>query len=258
MIDSHCHLDLKEFEIDWQRVVDNAQRAGVERILVPGTTARGWQKQQAMASTCNTLDIAFGLHPYFFPDNAVSALHELQALLANPSISPVAIGEIGIDGTVGVSVEQQQQLLEAQLQLAAEHCLPVILHHRRSHHLLLESIKRCGFKSGGVVHAFSGSQQVAEQYIHAGFKLGIGGTITYPRASKTRETVAAVDLSHLLLETDAPDMPMAGRQGERNSPVYLGDVASVMAELKSVSVEQVVQQTTDNYYQLFGSRTHCK
>ena len=258
MIDSHCHLDLPEFEPDWQDVLSSAIKQGVERILIPGTTVSGWQRQQDMAAGNSQLDVAFGLHPYFFPDNPDCALAALREQLQAATIKPVAIGEIGIDGAIDAPPEAQQALFEAQLEVASEQSLPVILHHRRSHHLLLESIKRSRFTLGGVVHAFSGSEQVARQYIDAGFKLGIGGTITYSRAQKTRRTVANIPLQHLLLETDAPDMPMSGRQGGRNEPQFIGEVAVALAELHGIAPEVVTEQTTANYFALFGSRTQCK
>ena len=258
MIDSHCHLDLPEFEPDWQDVLNSAVSKGVERILIPGTTVSGWQRQQNMAADNAQLDVAFGLHPYFFPDEPENALAALREQLQTTTIKPVAIGEIGIDCAIDTPVKAQQALFEAQLVVASEQSLPVILHHRRSHHLLLESIKRSRFTQGGVIHAFSGSEQVARQYIDVGFKLGIGGTITYSRAQKTRQTVANIPLQHLLLETDAPDMPMSGRQGARNEPQFIGEVVAALADLHGITPEAVIEQTTANYFALFGSRTQCK
>ena len=258
MIDSHCHLDLPEFEPDWQDVLNSAVKQGVERILIPGTAVSGWQRQQDMAADNAQLDVAFGLHPYFFPDEPDNALAALRQQLQTTTIKPVAIGEIGIDCAIDTPLKAQQALFEAQLEMASEQSLPVILHHRRSHHLLLESIKRSRFTQGGVIHAFSGSEQVARQYIDAGFKLGIGGTITYSRAQKTRQTVANIPLQHLLLETDAPDMPMSGRQGARNEPQFIGEVVAALADLHGITPEAVIEQTTANYFALFGSRTQCK
>ena len=258
MIDSHCHLDLPEFEPDWQDVLSSAFKNGVERILIPGTTVSGWQRQQRMAADNAQLDVAFGLHPYFFPDDPERALAALGKQLQTTTIKPIAIGEIGIDGSIDTPLKAQQALFEAQLEVASEQSMPIILHHRRSHHLLLESIKRSGFTQGGVIHAFSGSEQVAMQYIDAGFKLGIGGTITYPRAQKTRQTVASISLQHLLLETDSPDMPMSGRQGARNEPQFIGEVVAALADLHGTAPEVVTEQTTANYFALFGSRTQCK
>ncbi|NVK54612.1 MAG: TatD family hydrolase [Alteromonadaceae bacterium] len=260
MIDSHCHLDLPAFANDWEAVVAESQAQGVRRMLIPGTTESGWRKQCLMAQRISCLDIAFGLHPYFFPTQADKALTTLADRLADTgrSAALVAVGEIGIDASIDTPLDKQQYLFEEQLGLAARHHLPVILHHRRSHHLLIESLKRCQFSGGGVVHAFSGSEQVAKSYIDLGFRLGVGGTITYARAKKTRQTIGKTDINHLLLETDAPDMPLAGRQGSRNSPVFLAEVATALAQLHNTTLAAVSEQTDSNYQSVFGRVNHCK
>lgn len=259
MIDSHCHLDLPAFEQDWMAVLARAEQSGLKRILIPGTTVQGWQRQLELAEQSELpIDLAFGLHPYFYPDKPQIALQALSAILGKRHPSVVAVGEIGIDGAIDTKISDQQALFEAQLDLAMEYQLPVILHHRRSHHLIFESLKRVGYANGGIVHAFSGSAQVAEAYIAQGFKLGIGGTITYPRARKTRETVSNTDLSALVLETDSPDMPVAGKQGERNQPENLLIIAQQLADLKKCSFEAVVKQTSENYLSIMAVSTHCK
>ena len=130
----------------------------------------------------------------------------------------------------------------------------MILHHRKSHHLLFEALKKRRFQYGGVVHGFSGSIDVAKRYIDMGFSLGVGGTITYQRARKRRDTVAHLlkhQLDSVLLETDAPDMPMWGRQGQCNKPEYLVDVVNVLCGLGDCSAEHIISATTNNYTRLF-------
>src|SRR5690606_13153989 len=130
----------------------------------------------------------------------------------------------GLDANIDASMALQLLVLRAQLEVAAKCDKPVILHCVKAHNQLLEALDTSGVKRG-VIHAFSGSSELAEQYWRRGFYLGIGGTITYERALKTRRAVQQLPLEALLLETDAPDMPMAGKQGERNSPEYLPEVA---------------------------------
>ncbi|MFS1703870.1 TatD family hydrolase [Alteromonas sp. AMM-1] len=252
MIDSHCHLDLAAFSEDWQQVVQQSIGKGVSRFLVPGTTSAGWAQQVTMAQAEPRLDLAFGLHPYFLRDVPDANLQQLDELLSHRPAALVAVGEIGIDASLNTPVDHQIYTFESQLNLASKYALPVVLHHRKSHHLLIESLKRCRFQHGGVVHAFSGSVEAANAYIALGFKIGVGGTITYPRAQKTRQTIAQLPLSALLLETDAPDMPMQGRQGQRNSPVYLTDVCHALADLKRTSPDHIDSVTTANYCELFG------
>ncbi len=252
MIDSHCHLDLPEFKSDLDDVIMQSTKAGVERFLIPGTTPLGWQRQIAIREAYPQCDLAFGLHPYFLDDIADNAVERLHQFVDQHRKRCIAIGEIGLDATRTTSMEKQQQIFHAQLELAQQFRLPVILHHRKTHHLLIEALKTTNFAHGGVIHAFSGSEQVAKQYIEMGFLLGIGGTITYSRANKTRQTVSAISLEHMLLETDSPDMPMQGRQGERNIPAYVTAVIEVLADLKKTTKEKIATQTTKNYLRLFS------
>ncbi len=254
MIDSHCHLDFETFDSDIHNVLSKARQAGVNRFLIPGTTPSGWQRQIMLSQEHPDIDITYGLHPYFLENDNRQNLNALIQHLDNCEVTPVAIGEIGLDASIDIPEKQQIEVLDRQLQLALDKGLPVILHHRKTHHLLLERLKALKFDNGGVIHAFSGSQQVAEEYIEQGFMLGVGGTITYPRASKTRDTVSRVPLSSLLLETDSPDMPMSGRQGKRNEPGYLGQVVSCLSELRGEEEARVIEATSENYHRLFSSK----
>ena len=263
MIDSHCHLDLPAFQDDWKAVIRRVISAGVTRILIPGTQVSQWSTQQAIQSYSNqsthtiSIDVAFGLHPYFLSTNETdnaTAVTALQRLLSQSGTQVIALGEIGLDSHIAIPMQLQQEVFEAQLRLASEHALPVILHHRKSHHFIFESIKKTRFAEGGVIHAFSGSVEVAKAYIDKGFFIGVGGTITYDRAIKTKETIAYLLKHHsdrLLLETDSPDMPMQGRQGHRNSPEYLGDVLEALGELGEYDVQALDVLTTQNYFTLF-------
>lgn len=257
MIDSHCHLDLPSFEHDLDRVLKNARANGVTRFLIPGTTELGWQRQYHIADNNPDVDIALGLHPYFFNQDLGennSVLAALERELLQPHHAVVAIGETGIDGHIELCESVQFEFLCAHLELAKKKALPVILHHRKSHHVIFQALKQTKFNNGGVIHAFSGSVEVARSYIDAGFMLGIGGTVTYPRGNKTRQAIKPLGLAHLLLETDAPDMPMFGRQGQRNAPQYLGEVVNVLAELFSITQQDVIKQTSHNYFSVFRRR----
>ncbi|CAD5266379.1 TatD family deoxyribonuclease [Alteromonas sp. 38] len=263
MIDSHCHLDLPAFQGDWQSVISHATSAGLTRILIPGTQVSQWSTQLAIQSYANqntkpiSIDIACGLHPYFLSTHETdndSALSILERLLSQSSARMVALGEIGLDGHIALPMLRQKEIFEVQLRLASEYALPVILHHRKSHHLIFESLKKTGFAEGGVIHAFSGSIEVAKAYIEKGFYIGVGGTITYDRAKKTKETIVYLLKHHpdrLLLETDSPDMPMQGRQGARNSPEYLGEVLEALGKLGEYDTQTLDAITTQNYFTLF-------
>lgn len=255
MIDSHCHLDFQQFDKDRKQVLENARAKGIEHILIPGTQAQGWQKQFHLAAQFSELSLALGIHPYFLQNASESDLIKLSDLLAQQPDSVVAVGETGLDFAVDIDKEKQQVFFECQLDLATKYALPVILHHRRSHNAIIRTLKRKHVSRGGVIHAFSGSLQEALSYIEMGFLLGVGGTITYPRASKTRKVVSQIPLQHLVLETDAPDMPIYGHQGERNSPIYLQDVLRVLAELRNEPLKEIERQTDANFNRLFKRRS---
>lgn len=266
MIDSHCHLDFEDFDLDRERVLEHCQQQGITRILVPGISTsriphqRELQQRQRHLRHTNrkavSIDLAFGLHPYFLPENIDAHITQLSEHVSALRADVVAIGETGLDGAIKELVpwERQIQSLQAHIDLANSYELPLILHHRQSHNELIRELKRAKFQQGGIVHAFSGSAQVAKQYMDMGFYLGVGGTITYERAKKTRNTFTQLPLDVLLLETDAPDMPMQGKQGQRNSPEYLGTVLSCIAHLQQKTEDDVLQQTTENYHRLFPMR----
>ncbi|WP_102795678.1 TatD family hydrolase [Bowmanella denitrificans] len=251
MIDSHCHLDFSDFDHDRQVQIAQARQHGVTDIVIPGVSAAQWPKLITLCQANSHLHFALGLHPYFLADFQSEHLEQLDGLLQEYAGQVVAVGEIGIDLVIDADAGLQEQVFMAQLKLAEKHQLPVIIHHRKSHHLILHCLKTVRFTQGGVIHAYSGSKQQAQAYIGQGFKLGVGGTITYPRARKTRQAISQVPLEALLLETDSPDMPMSGRQGARNSPVYLSQVLDSLVALRQESRQQLERQTEQNTRQLF-------
>jgi TatD DNase family protein len=246
LIDSHCHLDFSCFDHDRAEVLNHCRQLAVETIVIPGTQASQWQKQIDLCHLYPQLRFALGLHPYFL--NRFEPLHlvELSQLLNQFQDEVLAVGEIGLDTHIDVDWKLQLQVFEQQLSIAEEHRLPVILHHRNTHNELIRTLKTKQFTQGGIVHAFSGSVQQANTYIDLGFKIGIGGGITYSRASKTRKTIAQLPINCLVLETDAPDMPLMGKQGKRNSPEYLPDIFESLLSLRNETKQQLLQACSDN------------
>lgn len=256
MIDSHCHIDLEAFDADRDEVLQRAFQLGIQRLLVLGLTNQQFLKLIDLRQRYPQIDIALGLHPYFLKvqddTNTQLMLDELSRLASLHREHFIAFGEMGLDGSLALDMTYQQKILSYQLQLATNYKKPVILHHRKSHNQLISLLKAQNYQSGGILHAFSGSYQEAKTYIDMGFLLGVGGTITYARAKKTRESIAKVPLDKLVVETDSPDMPISGFQGERNQPSQLSLVVTALAELKKTSSIEVEQQTTENYLTLFG------
>ena len=255
LIDSHCHLDFPELAEGLEQELDACADAGVNQIIIPGVTSADWQR----VITCTELQhpvtryAALGLHPCFLNHHSFKAdIERIESLLRTHS-KIVAVGECGLDLFIeNPQLELQQQLFDAQLELAKQFNLPVILHVRRSVDLVLKSLRRHKLKAGGVAHAFSGSIQQAQEFAKLGFKIGIGGSITYERAQRLRKVSVDISLTQILLETDAPDMPLNGFQGEPNRPSRVALVAECLAQLRGISVEEVAAQTTANAKQLFG------
>lgn len=245
LIDSHCHLDVAAFDADRAEVFARCRAVGVEGWVVPGIEAAGWAALLALARREPGVYPALGLHPMFMMVHRDEHIVELDGLLqSHPEV--IAVGEIGLDYyQPSADRDAQLALFQAQLALARRHHRPVILHVRKAHDDVLAQLRRQQV-CGGVVHAFSGSLQQARQYIELGFLLGMGGALSYQRAQRLRAMVAELPLTALALETDAPDMPLAGRRGERNSPEYLPQVLAVLAALRAEPADVIAEQTTLN------------
>ncbi|SHH71976.1 TatD family hydrolase [Ferrimonas marina] len=248
LIDSHCHLDLAPLYSQWQTVLARAQAVGVSHCIVPAVDRAGWPRLEALAEHSG-VSAAIGLHPCFA--HADGDVEAMTARLAGPH-PYLAIGECGLDGVAGSEpMAAQQQRCLAQLKLAQQHELPVLLHVRKAHNELLQLLNRVSLPAGGILHGFSGSLDLARQYLRHNLKLGIGGVISYPRAQKTRQTVAQLPLSAMVLETDSPDMPLCGYQGQANEPAQLPKVLAALAELRSEPSEQLAPTLLHNLHQLF-------
>lgn len=230
-IDSHCHLDFSEFDTNRESLINACVMQGIEQFIVPGISLAQSQKLLEFKATFSQVSIAAGLHPYFLNQHEESHLALLFNFAKTNKAELVAIGECGLDRSIE-NLEKQTFLFEQQIAIANELCLPLIVHHRQSHDLIAQSFKRCKPKYGGVIHAFSGSMQQAQYYIKIGFKLAVGGAITYERAVKTRSVIAQIDPKYLILETDSPSMPLNGYQGQINTPLHIPKVFNALCDLK--------------------------
>lgn len=249
LVDSHCHLDAAEFDADRDSVVEQAQKAGVAKIVVPAIGRANFDTVLALAERYASCAPALGIHPLFADQAVPEDLDVLREKLQGAR--PIAIGEIGLDFFVeGLDREKQEYYFVQQLKLAQEFDFPVILHVRRSVDQVLKHLRRINVR-GGIAHAFNGSRQQADIFIKLGFKLGFGGAMTWPRALHLRELAMTLPLESIVLETDAPDIPpeWIGRNG-RNSPEQLPEIARVLARLRKVSIEEVIEKTTQNVHEV--------
>jgi len=250
LIDSHSHFDVAAFDADRGDVLARARAAGVTRQVVPAIAASGWPALRDLCHATEGLFPAYGLHPMFLAEHTPEHVADLATWIAREH--PVAIGECGLDFFVeGLDRDSQRDYFRSQLRLARETDLPVIVHARRAFDAVSAEIRRIGGLRG-VVHSFSGSLEQARQLWNAGFCLGIGGPVTYERATRLRRIVADMPGEFLLLETDSPDQPMAAHRGKRNEPAHLVDVLACVAGLRGESEESVAALTTRNAERLFG------
>lgn len=253
LFDSHCHIDVTEFDADRDAVLARTRAAGVTRMLVPAVTAATWQSLLDLCQREPGLYPALGLHPIYLEEHRPEHITTLRKLITQQR--PVAVGEIGLDYFVPTLDQQRQQaLFEAQLTIAAEFDLPVILHVRKSHDAVLATLRRIKVP-GGIVHAFNGSLPQAELYQAFGFKFGFGGTLTYERSTTIRQLARALPLESIVLETDAPDMVVAAHRGERNSPEYLPDCLAALAAVRKESEDVIARETTRNACQILRLAT---
>jgi len=250
LIDSHVHLDAPAFDLDRASVLARAKCAGVAAQIIPATTAVRWPEVRTACQNASGLFPAWGLHPLFVAEHTPEHLGELRQWVERER--PVAIGECGLDYFVpGLDIEVQQSCFNAQLKLAREYDLPVIIHARRAVDAVIASLRRIGGLRG-VVHSFSGSPEQARQLWRLGFLIGLGGPVTYPRAQRLRRLAASMPLDFLLLETDAPDQPDHGIPGQRNEPARLTVILDAIARLRRQPADEIAQITTINAFRLFG------
>lgn len=251
LIDSHCHLDFSDFDADRDLIVNECAALSIHHFIIPGTTAARFESLISLARQTATFSFALGLHPYFMDEHEPAHLDQLEALLVTQNVC--AVGEIGLDFYLPETNKAAQvDLFLAQLSLACQYQLPVILHVRKAHDEMTKLLRDYRFSGGGIVHAFTGSVQQAERYIELGFCLGLGGSITYPRANKVRKMAAALPDTCIVLETDSPDMPLSGYQGQRNTPAQLVKVAQQLAQLRGQSVDDIARLTTANVERTLG------
>ncbi|MFV2055393.1 MAG: TatD family hydrolase [Thiohalomonadales bacterium] len=248
LIDTHCHLDVDAFVQDRENVLEHCRQLHIRKIVVPAIQSKTWDTLLQVCDLHAGLYPTLGLHPMFIEQHQNQDLIHLENYIIK--YHPCAVGEIGLDYYKKETVncanrEKQIQFYSAQLDIAKRHGLPVILHVRRAHQQVLTLLKQKKV-TAGIVHAFSGSREEAQRYIDIGFKLGFGGSITYPRAKRLRRLASELPLSSIVLETDAPDMTGFKHHGQRNSPEYLPECLQTLSNLRKQSVEEIAAQTTRN------------
>ncbi len=244
LIDTHAHIDVSAFDADRGTVLEQCRQTGISRIIVPGIMADTWDKLREICASSPALYASFGLHPVYLEQHNLDDIDRLAEYVKQ--YRPIAVGEIGLDFYCQtLDQNRQQTLFEAQLAVATNAALPVLLHVRKSHDAVLACLRKTTI-TGGICHAFNGSLQQAHQYIDLGFKLGFGGMLSFERSHKLHRLAQQLPLEAIVLETDAPDMAGAGHQGQRNSPEYLPEYLQALAKLRTEDIRKIAAQTTAN------------
>jgi len=253
LTDTHTHLYSKEFDADRAILIERSINSGITRFFLPNIDSESipglFQVEKQFPGNCFAM---MGLHPCSVNATYQDELQVVKHWLGKRKF--IAIGEIGIDLYWDKTFFQQQQdAFRTQIQLAKEYNLPYIIHSRNSFNEVMEIVSE--FKNDSIkaiFHCFSGTVQQAEEVIAAGnFKLGIGGVVTF-KNSGLDKVVEAIDLKHLVLETDAPYLAPLPHRGKRNEPDYLLLTAKKIAEIKNISIEEVAAVTTQNSIEVFG------
>jgi TatD DNase family protein len=255
-IDSHCHLNFDCFKKDQTSLIKALAEQHINHVIIPGTDAKRWPEIAQLVEGNRTLYYALGLHPHFlndFKDEHLGILkQQLSFAMTSEKNRCVALGEIGLDKLITTDFALQEKVFVAQLHMAEYFQLPVILHVVKTQSRTLALLKQVKFSFGGIYHAFSGSEEIANEFIKLGFKLGIGGVITYPTAKKTQATLSKLPLSSFVLETDAPDMPIYQQKEQYNSPLNIKVIFAALCKLRKEPQQVVMDQIYENTKSIFS------
>jgi TatD DNase family protein len=249
LIDSHAHLEMKEFDSDRKEVIERARLAGVDSIVTVGTNLGLSRKALSIARQNDNIYATVGVHPHDVAKAGDKTFDELKELAHDPKV--VAYGEIGLDYFRNISPREKQiELFAKQLELAKELNLPVIIHDRDAHEQTLRMVKSSGVRCG-VFHCFSGDWAMARQCIDLGFYISIPGVVTFDKSKVLQEVVRQAPLDSILLETDCPYLTPVPHRGKRNEPSFIIHTAKKVAEIKGLTWEDAAQAAAVNTRKLF-------
>ena len=256
LIDTHCHLDFDAYADDLGAVLARAKAANVGRVIVPAIDLDNCRTVVTLAERHTIVLAAVGVHPNSSANWQDDWIDELRRLANHETV--VAIGEIGLDYYRENSPKRvQQEAFIAQLALADELNLPVIIHNRQADEDILRMLRSASrpARTGGVLHSFSSPWSTAEAALELGYYLGFTGPITFKKATELRWVAAQVPLDRMLVETDGPFLTPHPYRGKRNEPAYVRYVAERLAEVKKVTATEFARRSSANATRLFGPKT---
>lgn len=250
IFDTHAHYDDEQFDEDREQLLRSMKDGGVGTIVNVAADIASWEAIRGLVKEYSFIYGAAGVHPDHVGDLNEEKLARLEEILKEEKF--VAVGEIGLDYYWDKeNHETQKEWFVRQLYLAGKLDLPVIIHSREAAADTMEIMKTYGRGLSGVIHCYSYSVEQAREYVKMGFYIGIGGVVTFKNAKKLKEVVADIPLEHLVLETDCPYLSPVPNRGKRNSSLNLIYVAQEIAQIKGISVEEVISKTEDNARRLY-------
>ena len=250
LVDSHCHLEAEEFDSCIDSVIDSAINAGIVKLITSSVIYSQWEKSKSLHERFNSVEFTIGVHPWYVSEQDRDIKDKLNAA---ENIGAIAIGEIGLDKKIQSPLfDLQQEIFELQLQYAVDTNKPVVIHCRGAFNELIESINRIGIpKRGGIIHAFSGSAELAEIFIKKGLTFSMGGTLTYRDSKKRSNVLKKIYPDHFLLESDSPDIPPINTV-KPNTPSNILLALKAASEILMVDQESIARATTDNAKKILG------
>lgn len=251
LIDAHCHFDFPCFDGARDSELERARSLGMTRLVIPGVRHADWDRVRDTALAHPDVYYCLGIHPWFVAEHEQDDLAALKNRLSSRSHRCIGVGECGLDRLHG-SLDDQWPWFEAQVDMASELDLPLVIHSVRTHDEVHGLLRRRQWAGRALIHGFAGSAQQAEKLVDLGCFIGVGGVITYDRAKKTRDAIARLPKESLVLETDAPDMPPAGVAKGRNTPRYLPRVLDALAELRGEDKAELARALVNNVSRLYG------
>jgi TatD DNase family protein len=254
LIDSHAHLEMPDFRRDLEEVIQRARASGVEYIFTVGTEKKDWKRALEIAHTHSSVYAILGVHPHNAKEINDQTYPTLKELCRNEKVK--AYGEIGLDFFRNLSPRDiQLKRFREQIGLARELKLPIVVHDREAHQQTLDVLKsEKAEKCGGIVHCFSGDDEMAKACIDMGFYISVPGSITYKNAERFQEIVKKIPLESLLVETDAPFLTPVPFRGKRNEPSFVRYTAQKVADIKKISFEKVAEVTIENAMRIYNLR----
>lgn len=248
LIDTHAHLELRDFEKDLAEVLKRAKNAGVGRIVNIGSSLKGSKGSVELADKYDEIYATLGLHPFETKEFGPEVLERFAELSKNKKV--VAIGEIGLDFyNMPNSEEEQKDMFVAQLKLAKDLDLPVVIHIRDAFSEAYEILKN--EKLRAVIHCFTAGRKHARKFLDLGFYISFTSNVTYPNFDFLQKVIRGCPMDRMMIETDAPFLPPFGKKGERNEPAYVTAVAEKIAEVTGKSFDEMAKQTTENAIEFF-------